>query len=449
MRDLLLFLIIFGSVPIIMTRPWVGIIMWNWVSFMNPHRLAWGLMYEMPVAMIIGTATLIGWVLCKEDRRLQLNAITFLIIMLLVWMAVTTVFSVEPDVAIDKLKQFFKVILMVLIALTLIKTPKQVNYFIWIAVLSIGFFSIKGGIFTALTGGNFRVWGPPGTFIEDNNALALATLMVIPLMFYLVQTTTNRWIRYGLYFGAATSLISVVGSYSRGGMVGMAAIAIFLWWRSKYKLAIGAVALVAIVIGLGFVPQKWLDRMDTIQNYEQEGSALSRLEMWGHAIRIGNDKPIVGGGYGVFDNLATYRRLSPEIITPRNVHSIYFEMFATQGYVGLIIFLALGIAGLVGAGQIRRRTKGVPGLEAEYKFASMIQISLIAYAVSGTFQNLSTYDLYYALLAMIVMQRALLDKKLASGVVAEAGREMSASGRSPLPAPRHVPGQSFLRRPAK
>ena len=255
-------------------------------------------------------------------------------------------------------------------------------------MLSVGFFSVKGGIFTLQTGGNYRVWGPPGTNIADNNQLALATLMLIPLMIYIAQTNGNRWIKYGMYFSSASSLVSVIGSYSRGGLVGIAAVCIFLWWRSKNKLAIGTVAVLAIVIGASFIPQKWVDHMDTIQNYEKDESATGRLELWGHAIRIANDNPILGGGFGAFDHLPTYARLSPEIVTKRNVHSIYFEMLGTQGYIGLFIFLALGIAGLKGAGRIRRLSQGVPGLEAEYKFASMMQISLIAYAVSGALLNL-------------------------------------------------------------
>ncbi len=452
MRDLLLFLIIFGSVPIILTRPWVGVIMWIFVSFMNPHRMVWGMMYDMPLSMIIGIATLVGWVACKEDRRLQPNAITVLMIMLLGWVAVTTIFAAEADIAFYKLKQFLKIILMTLIALTLIKSPKRFNYFIWIVVLSVGYFSFKGGIFTVMTGGKFTVWGPPHSLIGDNNALALASIMVIPLMFYLAQTVTNRWIRYGLYICAFFSLISVVGSYSRGAFLSMAAVGVVMWWQAKNKLAIGTVSMIVIVIGLAVVPQKWLSRMDTIQNYEEDGSALGRLEVWGHAIRVANDNPVVGGGFGVFGHEPTYLRLSPEMINRRNVHSIYFEMLGTQGYPGLIIFLLLGAVGLVMAGNIIKRTRGVPGLENEYKFALMIQLSLVAYGVGGTFLNLSTLDLYYTLLAMIVMQRTLLEKKLAEGLVAEAATDLKqiiASDRAEPTIPRHMPGQSFLRQPAK
>lgn len=453
MRDILLFLIIFGSVPMILARPWMGIIMWSWISYMNPHRMIpWGMMYEMPVAMIIGIATLVGWVLCKEDRRLDGNAITVLMILLIAWVGITTLFALEPDIASRKLNQFFKTILMTLVAITLIKTEKRFEYFIWAAVLSIGFFSVKGGIFTILHGGQFKVWGPPDTNIMDNNALAMGTLMIVPMMVYIAQTAENRWVRWGMYFGAASSMASVIGSYSRGAFVGMAAVAIAMWWQAgkKNKLVLGTLATLAVVVGVAMLPQKWLDRMNTIQNYEQDGSATGRLEIWGHSLRIANDRPLVGGGFGVFENEKAYLRLSPEMVDRRNVHSIYFEMLGTQGYIGLILFVGLGLAGLLTAGKIMRRTAGVPELEREHKFAQMVHLSLVAYAVSGAFLNLSTWDLYYSLLAMIAMQKYLLEKKLAAGTEAAPAAVRTQDSGSPVagPAlPRNVPGRSFLRQP--
>ena len=49
----------------------------------------------------------------------------------------------------------------------------------WVMALSIGFFGVKGGIFTVVGGGENMVWGPPGSFIEGNNELALALIMVL------------------------------------------------------------------------------------------------------------------------------------------------------------------------------------------------------------------------------------------------------------------------------
>ncbi len=59
-------------------------------------------------------------------------------------------------------------------------------------VASLGFYGVKGGIFTIATGGAYRVWGPPESFIEGNNELALALIMTIPLMRFLQLQARRR-----------------------------------------------------------------------------------------------------------------------------------------------------------------------------------------------------------------------------------------------------------------
>ena len=63
---------------------------------------------------------------------------------------------------------------------------------------SIGFFGIKGGIFTLLTGGIKPVGGADNAYFSDNNLLAVALLMTIPLMRYLQLTSGQRVVRWGL-----------------------------------------------------------------------------------------------------------------------------------------------------------------------------------------------------------------------------------------------------------
>ena len=419
MRDIVLAIIIFGSLPVILYRPWVGIILWNWVSFMNPHKLSWGFMYGMPVAALIGGATLVGWLLVRQDKKIVWNPITGILAIFFAWTCITTVFAINFTEAQAEWTKWAKIVLMVYIAFSLIKEEKHYRYLMIVSVLSIGYFSTKGGLWMLLTGGNGLVYGPTGTFIEENNSLALATLMIIPLMVYLGKTSGKVWMRWGFYAAALLSMASVIGSYSRGGLLGMAAIALVLWWRSERKFIIGIGAACLIAVSLSFIPQAWFDRMNTIQTYEEDSSATGRLEMWGHAIRIANSRIITGGGFGVFFDNPTYDRLSPEIVTRRNVHSIYFQVLGNHGYIGLILFLMLGFAGLSMAGKIKRMTRKRPGFENDYRFGNLVQISLIAYAVSGAFLNLALFDLYYTILAMIGMHYMFLVKRLEGAAATE------------------------------
>src|SRR3546814_4729539 len=86
---------------------------------------------------------------------------------------------------------------------------------------------------------------------------------------------------------------------------------------------------------LFFVPQSWIDRMQTIETYQGDGSALSRLEVWGFALKLTKDRPIVGGGFRVSYNDAIYLKYVPDARTGRgrNYHSVYFEILGELGYV--------------------------------------------------------------------------------------------------------------------
>lgn len=429
MRDYIVALLIFGSLPLILIKPSIGIIMWWWVSIMNPHRLTWGFMYFLPVAMIIGVATIAAWAMSRENKKVPINGIMVWIGVFLLWTGLSSVFALNHEMALERWFTFFKTIAMIFLTATVMLSRERLRQLIWVVVLSVGFFCIKGGLFVLATAGHFRVWGPPSSAIEDNNALALATLMVIPLMVYLARTATNRWIVRGLYLAAGLSFISVIGSYSRGALLGIIAIATVFWWRSRHKVLIAVAAVMVGVIGLSFVPPQWFERMETIQTYEEDKSAMSRIYVWEKAIKVANQFPILGAGLGMFENRDLHQKFGNQDQLLQNAHSIYFEVLGNHGWVGLMLFLAVGIAGLMTCGKIMRTARNRPELKNEMDLAFWCQLSLIAYAVSGTFLNLAMLDIYYLILTIIAINWQIVRKEAMAPATAP-GNE--AAGTRPV-----------------
>ena len=111
MRDILVTMIIVGSLPMTLMRPYIGVIMWFLVSYMNFHRMSWGFAYSLPVAMMVGLATLGTWAITKEKHPIPKSGVAILMGMFFIWTVITTGFAVGYD-ATDDLKQFFKIILM-------------------------------------------------------------------------------------------------------------------------------------------------------------------------------------------------------------------------------------------------------------------------------------------------------------------------------------------------
>src|SRR5262249_33109099 len=149
------------------------------------HRIAWGFASEFPFAMIIAVATLAGWLVGRERKLYPLSGLVILLVLLLIWMSITTLTAISPTLAYLKWIQTAKILVMSLVAIPLMQNRTRLHALVWVVAASIGYYGVKGGGFSLLTAGAYRVVGPPDTFIEDNNALALALVMVLPLMLYL------------------------------------------------------------------------------------------------------------------------------------------------------------------------------------------------------------------------------------------------------------------------
>ena len=411
MRDLILAVFLFGSVPVILWRPTVGIFLWVWVSVMNPHRMTWGFAHDFPFAQLIAIAILVGMLFSREPKRLPVTPVTVVLFLMVLWMNVTTLFAFDIDQSLPLWERVMKIQLMVFVALYLLHSKQHVQVLIWVVAGSIAFFGIKGGLFTLRAGGEYRVWGPPDSFITDNNALALANIMTIPLLYYLFLQVRKHWLRWGLLAAMLLCSFSVLGSYSRGAGLAIVAIAGFLWWKSRRRFITGFALAMLIPVAVEFMPEKWMDRMQSVQNYEQDASAGGRINAWMMAVNLANDRPLVGGGFETF-NLRVFGRYAPDPTYFQGAHSIYFQMLGEHGYVGLMLFLLLWILVWRDASSIIRHSRSQRELQWASDLARMIQVSLVGYAVGGAFQNQAYFDVPYDLLVALVLTRLLVEKEL-------------------------------------
>jgi probable O-glycosylation ligase (exosortase A-associated) len=173
--------------------------------------------------------------------------------------------------------------------------------------------------------------------------------------------------------------------------------------------------------------------MDTIGTYEQDTSAMGRINAWHFAVNVANDRPVFGGGFRVFspEKFAVY---APDPDDYHDAHSIYFEVLGEQGWVGLAIFLAFGIGAWRAASSVGRKADLGERPHWTGELCRMVQVSLAGYAVGGAFLGLAYFDLYYNLVAFIVLARATVDEPIANDDGVGATVRARESGR-----PRPVP----------
>lgn len=411
MRNLILLSFILALVPFVFLKPHVGALLWAWVSFMYPHRLSWGFMYDFQLAMLIGSVAILAWLVSRERKVPRGDAVTILIILMAVWISITTYFAVVPGEAYVTWNRVIKILVMVVITITLINTRERLHALIWIVVISLGFYGAKGGVFTLLGGAENRVLGPPGSFIADNNSLSLALIMTVPLMRYLQLQSETWWLRLGLSGAMLLTLIAILGTYSRAALLGTATVLALLVIKSRKRLLVFGAGLAVAVFALAFTPEHWVQRMQSIADYERDGSAQGRFDAWRYSYRLSLDRPILGGGFNVFEDDELFLRLVPDAPKARSFHSIVFEMLGEHGWVGLLLFTTLLIAALVLIWSVRSQTRGEPSLIWARDLTAMAQVSLAGYVVTGQFYDHAFFDLYYHVLAIIAVTYGIVKRE--------------------------------------
>jgi probable O-glycosylation ligase (exosortase A-associated) len=414
-RDILLFTVILGSIPFIIRRPYIGVLMYVWVSVMNPHRLTWGAAFDFEFAAVIAGVTLICALFSRDFKAPPVSGLIVVLGLFIAWTCVSAVFALYPEESYVRWKSLIKTQIFVFLILMLFHEKEQLRQLIWTIVLSVAYFGTKGGIWAIVTGGESKVWGPPGTYIEDNNALAVVIIMLVPMMRYLQVTTPYKYVRWGLTCMMLLCCVSALASHSRGALLAIGAMLAVLWWKTQRKLGLTLVAIVAIPLALTFLPENWYKRMDTIANYEEDASANMRLNAWETMFNLAVDRPLVGGGFEVASN-EVYQKYSPsKIFHPQVAHSIYFEAMGEFGFVGFGLYLLLLFTFWRTAGTLDRLATGQPHLAWAGEFGRMMQVSLIGFATGGAFLSLVNFDVPYYLLAATATACAIVMRASADG----------------------------------
>jgi probable O-glycosylation ligase (exosortase A-associated) len=404
-RDILLTLLIALALPLMVWRPPFGALAWAWFGLMNPHRLTWGFAYSLPFAQMIVGATLLGALVSREPKIPKGGAAAAVLFVLVAYFAVTTMFALNPTVATPMLERAVKVQIGTFLALLLLYKREHVVALMWVIALSIGFYAVKGGVYTILTLGAGRVWGPVDSFIADNNAFALATVMSIPVWAYLyTQYAERKWLRWAILAAIGLSAMSALGSQSRGALLAIAAMAAFLWFKSHRKLITGpAIVLIGLAL-LAFMPGEWMQRMATIQTYQQDASAIGRIETWKMLINLASARPLLGGGFEPYERWI-FEIYNPHYGGAHSAHSIYFQILGEHGFLALGLFVAFWALVWRMCSQIARKTRQRPDDAWAYWLAQMTKVSLVAYLVGGAFLNLAYWDMPYFLFVAVAVTR--------------------------------------------
>ena len=248
-----------------------------------------------------------------------------------------------------------------------------------------------------------RTYMTAGPFLGDGNDYALSLTIVFPMSIYLwliADSKLKKIITLGMLI---VVVLSVIGTQSRGATLGMAGVLLYMWWEGRNKI-IGLLAVFLLLItAVLFAPPEYFTRMETISNYEEEGSAQGRIAAWKHATELALENPILGVGAGHFPALHGL-----------TAHSMYFLVFAELGFPGIIYLITYLLLNIF---RNKSRIKDINDTEniEQIKYRQLfvcLNGSMIGFTISGAFLSVLYYPHTFVLGAiMLSANKIYLDYK--------------------------------------
>ncbi len=431
-RDVILIGIYVVAVPLSLLQPFTGVLFWTWIGYFNPQDFTWGIASRIPIALFVAVATMLGLVVTKRKHIPPLTLETGLLLTLWFWFCITTVdVYFTPDLvhhwsdSVNSLYRISKILLMVFVSLALVTDSKRLRWWYLVTAGSFALFALKGTVFGLLTAGQDKVYGPKNSMIYDNNDFGLAMNMALPMFVAFARTEQSRFLRWCFWGAVPMGIMSIILTYSRGALLGLATALFAMVMKSKQRLVgIVAALLVGMVIFVA-APTQWMERMQTLKNVEADKSAQARFHSWNFAYRLFLDHPVLGGGFQTFTAplYGHYNMLADRVQGP---HSIYFQVLAEHGLPGLMLFLGLIGSCLWSCRRLKWKFSHRPDSDALAAYADMIQLGLITFLISGAFLGRAYFDLFYQLVATVVVLKMLAREPVQIPEPPQLTQELSA-----------------------
>lgn len=416
MRDLLLVGFLFVAIYYSFKRPYIGTAAWVWIALTAPAKWAFGFSQNFRLNLTIVVITALSYLFIQNYKKWKFNGLTFWVLLFALWTLLSTATNQSSFsyYVWDYWNQFIKVILLFLFITLTIYKRLHVDTLVWAIVLAISSFAAMEAVKFMLSGGSHRIVGKAG-IIHDRNDLAVAINMCIPLVIYLISVTENFVIKRGLKILLVLNILAIIGTYSRGGFIGLVILGVAFWWTSKRKLLYGVVAAIIIPIFFAFAPGEWKERQNTVSTAASaDGSFIGRLWAWKISTLIALDYPLTGGGFHAVKDAPLWRYYAPMTanfgpietppippeLKPKAAHNIYMQVLGDHGFGGLIIFLMI----LLGTWRLNVKNRKWAEQNNQIWLVNLskaLNLTIIGYCITGGNVSLAYFDLFYTIVGMV------------------------------------------------
>ena len=430
--------------------PFILTLGYIWVDTFQPQGVAYIILNQLPVAMIMGAAAVGSYLLLDRRSPPRLTIITVLQISLAVWVTMTTLWAVLPDAAWEKWDWAFKTLVFTAFIPFVIRTRVHIESFIQVYVFSLMANLVPFGLKMAISGGGYgQSLGLAGgnTGLGEGATLAGISVMVIPLLLFLrqhAQLVPSNFMFRQMYLGLSVlAVLTSIGTFERTGLVGLLVLGGAIFLKSRRKIMVAVIGTVAVAGIMYTTTSAWNARISTIGNYQQDGSAMTRILVWKWTLDYVSTHPLGGGFmmYGInhIEHAPDEEHPAGTVEFGRAFHSVYFEVLGEHGWPGIAMFLGIAVASLVALQRAARQVKGIPELRWAGELASSLQVSLVVLLACCAFIGIAFQPWLHYLFAMSVslpecVRRMVTARAAQTGEVPPSGILTSWRSRAVKPA---------------
>ncbi len=410
LRSLFLTLVYLSFICLGVAAPFVLTLGYVWVDTFQPQAVAYIILNQIPVALIMGVAALASYFLMDRRSPPNITLPTVLTVTMGVWVTVTMLWAEVPAQGWIKWDWAFKTIMFSAFVPLVIRSRTQIEAFAQTYVFSLAANFVPFGLKVMISGGGYgRNLGLENgnSNLAEGGHLSTACLMAIPVALFLGRNTQllprSRWVMLGYVGLAGLALLTALGTYERSALVGLVALGLYMFMRSRNKLLFG---LCLAGVGLAVVyasSSAWTSRIDTVAHPMEEDSALTRILIWKWTLGYIATHPW-GGGFMVW-LMSRIEYPSGLVVFGRAFHSIYFEVLGEQGVVGLALFLGLACWAFVTLRSLARQTRDIPHLAWCADMSNALQSGLAVMLTAGAFVGIGFQPEFWYFIAMSVSLR--------------------------------------------
>ncbi|MEA3033733.1 MAG: hypothetical protein QOH86_1749 [Sphingomonadales bacterium] len=421
MRDLAFVGYLLALLGLGFKRPFLFVLAYAYVDIVSPQHLSYFLLNAIPLSMIVAALAIGGWALADDKKGVSIAPRQWLMILLLVYAGLTTLHADVPEYAPEKWEWVWKSMVWAIFLPLTLRTRLRLEAYLLFMTLSASAIIIVGGIKTAASGGGYgalNLMVSSNSGLYEGSTISTVAIAVIPIILWLARYGTIYPRDWRVKVFAANlvfaCLLIPVGTEARTGLICIGVLAILMLRNVKRRLLYMAGVALALAVAVPFLPQSYAERMSTIQGYQADSSASTRIAVWKWTWDYAKKHPL-GGGFEAYRqnrlqvHLVNARGSGPvqevdwrvQADRARAYHSSYFEMLGEQGFPGLALFLLIHVIGLWRMEWLRRRYRKHDGEEAWISpLATALQGAQLIYLIGSLFVGIAFQPFVWMLIAV-------------------------------------------------